>query len=148
MRRTIDLHLPAGPEAPAEARRALIDALRHDVPERAIEDLALLVTELVTNSVRHAGLEAGGDIALLVEADSRRVRAEVVDRGRGFRPRRFPADAPAQRGSGWGLYLLERLATRWGVFRQAPTVVWFEIDVDRPREAEDEEMRRSELAGV
>ena len=146
MRRTIDVRLPPQPEAPAEARRVLLEALRGELPESAIEDLALLVTELVTNSVRHAGLDGRGDILLLVEADARRVRAEVVDRGRGFRRRRVASDGPTDRGSGWGLYLLERLATRWGVVRRAPTVVWFEIDLERGRR--EPAMRRREPVGV
>jgi hypothetical protein len=34
---------------------------------------------------------------------------------------------------GWGLFLVEKLADRWGVARNSLTRVWFEIDLDRPR---------------
>lgn len=106
-----------------------VQAARHHVDELELEGEAgalvtLLVSELVTNSIRHAG---GGSIALAVQIDETKARVEVVDAGAGFAPP--PAPSPGeQRPSGWGLYLVERFADRWGVSDGGPTRVWFEVD--------------------
>jgi anti-sigma regulatory factor (Ser/Thr protein kinase) len=121
----VDLHLPVGPRA-ASAARSSLAALNGRIPERIFEDLRLLVTELVTNSVRHAGLEGDEPIRLRVDCRPDAIRVEVVDKGPGFEPA-VRAD-PEPEPSGWGLYLVERLADRWGVDSDGNTVVWFEID--------------------
>ena len=111
----------AEPQA-VQAARHRMDELELDGAVRSL--VALLVSELVTNSVRHAG---GSAIALAVEIDARRARVEVADAGGGFRPP--PAPVPGEaRPSGWGLYLVERFSDRWGVSREGHTRVWFEID--------------------
>jgi anti-sigma regulatory factor (Ser/Thr protein kinase) len=52
---------------------------------------------------------------------------EVTDRGKGFDPELVPP--PRRSGiGGWGLYLVDRLADRWGVDGDRATRVWFEID--------------------
>ena len=86
------------------------------------DDVALLVSELVTNSVRHAGARSGEPIGLHVAAWPRRVRVEVSDPGGGFAPREPRPRADG--ASGWGLYLVDRLADRWGA---ADGTVWFEM---------------------
>jgi serine/threonine-protein kinase RsbW len=113
------------PDSPAEARRALDDLADH-LPRRRLQDAQLLVSELVTNAIRHAGLEREDVITVVVEASDLALRIEVSDPGRGF-----DADGPdpdAGRASGWGLYLVRELSDRWGVERNAPTRVWFELD--------------------
>jgi hypothetical protein len=57
---------------------------------------------------------------------SRHVRVEVADKGNGFGGRPRPPD-PGRAG-GWGLYIVEKLASRWGVMEGGGTRVWFEID--------------------
>jgi anti-sigma regulatory factor (Ser/Thr protein kinase) len=119
---TIDLRLNGGPEAPSKARRAL-GKLRGDLDPPLMETMRLLVTELVSNSVKHAKAEA---VSLRVLVGRQAVLVEVTDHGPGFqhRPRRR-SDA---RDSGWGLFLVERLAHRWGVGKDGPsTRVWFEL---------------------
>lgn len=124
---TIDLHLSSGVEAPAAARHALAE-LSGTVPGGMLEDLRLLVSELVTNSVRHADQGPDGWIDLRVSAGGRAVRVEVSDPGPGLREPR-PASAPsADRVSGRGLYLVAQIADRWGADREGCTHVWFEID--------------------
>ena len=118
----IDVRLNGGPEAPSRARRAL-GRLRGDLDPPLMETMRLLVTELVTNSVKHASAEA---VSLRVLVGRQAVLVEVTDHGPGFqhRPRRR-SDA---RDSGWGLFLVERLAHRWGVGNEGPaTRVWFEL---------------------
>ena len=118
----ISLRLRGGPEAAARARRAL-SKLRADIDPPLMETLRLLVTELVSNSVRHARSET---VILKVLVGRTSVLTEVTDEGPGF----DPADAatPGTDDSGWGLFLVERLADRWGVHQDPDTTkVWFEL---------------------
>jgi anti-sigma regulatory factor (Ser/Thr protein kinase) len=118
----ISLRLRGGPEAAARARRAL-SKLRADIDPPLMETLRLLVTELVSNSVRHARSET---VILKVLVGRAAVLTEVTDEGPGFDP--TDAGTPGMDESGWGLFLVERLADRWGV-NQDPdaTRVWFEL---------------------
>jgi anti-sigma regulatory factor (Ser/Thr protein kinase) len=91
-------------------------------------DLLLLVSELVTNSIRHAGSGPTDSIDLVVNIDESRARVEVHDPGPGF-SFALRETHPKQR-SGWGFFLVEKVAQRWGVERQGESmVVWFEIDL-------------------
>ncbi len=123
--RPIDVELDAVPSAIADAREA-IDALAGSAPDTLVENTRLLVSELVTNSVRHAGLEARSRIGLRAEYDGRTLRVEVCDPGPGFEPKEQAITFYQQ--SGWGLYLVQQIADRWGVRRDGPTCVWFELD--------------------
>ncbi|HEU4978489.1 MAG TPA: ATP-binding protein [Solirubrobacteraceae bacterium] len=111
--------------APAAARRA-VERLAGTVPDDVLGDLRLLVSELITNSVKYGG---DGDVTLRVEGTDP-LRVEVVDRGAGFVP--VARSRPATEAGGWGLHLVEQLSDRWGVF-EGSTHVWFEIDVSRRR---------------
>ena len=122
----MDLELASSPDAAAAARMAL-DGLAERVPAGRMRDLRLLVSELVTNAVRHAGLRRDDRIRLVVAVRESDVRVEVHDPGRGF-TQRAPRPDPA-RTSGWGLYLVDELADRWGVEGAGRgTRVWFEFD--------------------
>ena len=107
------------------ARRALAD-VAEEISPRRLADARLLVSELVTNALRHAELGDADVITLVLEADERALRIEVRDPGPGFELAE-PAPDPA-RSSGWGLYLVRELADRWGVERGPATCVWFELD--------------------
>jgi anti-sigma regulatory factor (Ser/Thr protein kinase) len=127
---TVELELEGTPRAAAEARHAL-DRLAGTVPERRLRDVRLLVSELVTNAVRHAGLRAEDRICLLVQLREAVLRVEVHDPGTGFELR--PAQPDPSRASGWGLYLVEELSDRWGMEAGAGrrgTRIWFEFDPD------------------
>ena len=118
----ISLRLRGGPEAAARARRAL-SKLRADIDPPLMETLRLLVTELVSNSVRHARSET---VVLKVLVGRAAVLTEVTDEGPGFDP--ADAGSPGTEDSGWGLFLVERLADRWGVHQDPDfTRVWFEL---------------------
>jgi anti-sigma regulatory factor (Ser/Thr protein kinase) len=115
-----------GPLAPGDARHAL-DRLTGVVGTGRLEELRLLVSELVTNSVRHAGLTPGEWIEFRVDVSGALVRVEVADRGPGFVTAR---SVPSMyQDSGWGLYLVEQIADRWGVSNEGGTCVWFEVDL-------------------
>jgi anti-sigma regulatory factor (Ser/Thr protein kinase) len=120
-----EVELARDPDSPAEARRALGEVSDHLTPRR-LEDAQLLVSELVTNAIRHAGLHDQDQIKLIVVAGDRTLRIEVCDPGHGFEVTE-PNPDPT-RPSGWGLYLVRELSDRWGVDRSAQTRVWFELD--------------------
>ena len=121
----VQVELESGSTAAAEARMA-VGALEGRATRGVLDDARLLLSELVTNAVRHSGLGAGDTIGLEVSATSGLLRAEVTDGGRGFEP--APRTAPRLEAGGWGLHLVDRLADRWGVDRGATVRVWFEID--------------------
>ena len=121
------MRLGSGPDAAAEARRAIAE-LRADLDPPLMETLRLLVTELVTNTVRHTDCDS---LTLRVAIGKAAVLTEVVDRGP-----RFDADAALaaeqldDRGpdTGWGLFLVQRLARDWGVTEEKHSKrVWFEL---------------------
>ena len=120
-----ELALPRASEAPAEARQA-VDELYASFPGDRLGDVRLLVSELVTNAIRHAGLDEDDVISVIVQDSPAGVRVEVADSGTGFdwTGRESGAEEPG----GWGLFLVEQLADRWGVERGDRTCVWFELD--------------------
>ena len=109
-------------DAASDARRALT-RLRADVDPPLLETLRLLVTELIANSVKHTDAE---NVELKVLVGRNSVLTEVTDEGPGFEPVERTPDQ--DQASGWGLFLVDRLADRWGVKRDgAGTSVWFEL---------------------
>ncbi|HEX8647756.1 MAG TPA: ATP-binding protein, partial [Thermoleophilaceae bacterium] len=108
----IQVDLEPGPEAAAEARAAL-GVLDGRVEAGMLDDIRLLVSELVTNSVRHSGATRGASVRLTVASRGHSVRVEVIDAGRGFEPR--PRTKPHDEAGGWGLHLVQQIASRWGV---------------------------------
>jgi anti-sigma regulatory factor (Ser/Thr protein kinase) len=112
-------------ETPALARHELEGWLPPSLQENERGALRLLVSELVTNSIRHV---SGSDrpIELAVQIGARAIRVEVRDGGSGFEPGK-----PEPRGAdgGFGLFLVERMASRWGVDTRDGTRVWFELDL-------------------
>src|SRR4051812_13994435 len=119
----VNMRLAGGPDAAGMARRA-VARLEGELQEDTLDVIRLLVTELVTNSVRHAEAQAV-DIRVQVTADH--VRLEVTDRGPGFRFEEREADQSLE--GGWGLYLVDRLADRWGInHKGGASQVWAELD--------------------
>ena len=123
--RQISVEFDRGPTAVSAARSALMP-LDNRVDSGLMDDIRLLVSELVTNSVRHAEADRTGTVSLAVRLNPDRVRVEVSDAGSGFEPK--PREPGQSQSSGWGLYLVDRLADRWGVMRGNRTNVWFEMD--------------------
>jgi anti-sigma regulatory factor (Ser/Thr protein kinase) len=118
----LTMRLGSGPEAAASARSAL-SRLRADLDQPLVETLRLLVTELVTNSVRHT---AADSLTLSVAIGRSAVLTEVADTGPGFDPQ--CVENSGNEDTGWGLYLVERLADKWGVRHDGPSKrVWFEL---------------------
>jgi anti-sigma regulatory factor (Ser/Thr protein kinase) len=118
--------LNGGRSAGAAARRAVVEG-DGELPTAVRNDVLLLVTELVTNAVRHGGANDNGSLRVEVRRWPERVRVEVLDQGTDVtrvRPRLSRGES-----GGWGLVLVDRIAARWGVGRGASrTCVWFEIE--------------------
>jgi anti-sigma regulatory factor (Ser/Thr protein kinase) len=121
--RCVELVLPAVPTAPAEAR-AVVEAIGSDLPEPVLVDAKLLLTELVANVITHAARSIGPVIIRIKR--NHLVRVEVLDPGPMFNPDPRPPGTGA--GSGRGLYLVDTVATAWGVEPdEAGKKVWFEL---------------------
>src|SRR3954454_14198468 len=105
------MRLGSGPDAAAEARHAIAE-LRADLDPPLMETLRLLVTELVTNSVRHTDCDS---LTLRVAIGKAAVLTEVADDGPGFDAAGLGSEQPNGRGEdgGWGLFLVQRLARDW-----------------------------------
>jgi anti-sigma regulatory factor (Ser/Thr protein kinase) len=99
-----------------------VDRLAGEVDEEQLEVLRLLMSEMVSNSIRHA--EGSRSVDVRVWLARRSIRLEVEDRGPGFRP---PRAVPRATG-GWGLVIVDRLSRRWGVRSGPRTTVWLELD--------------------
>jgi anti-sigma regulatory factor (Ser/Thr protein kinase) len=120
---TINREFPSTPGSVSDARHAF-DGVGAELGDPIHMAVVLLVSELVTNSVRHSKV-AGGMIELLASISPDLVRVEVSDDGEGFDP--GPA-ADHESVSGRGLQLVQELADRWGRPTGLRTSVWFEID--------------------
>jgi anti-sigma regulatory factor (Ser/Thr protein kinase) len=117
----IELRLRPDARSPAEARHTL-EALRVSLDDPIVDDAALLVSEVVSNSVRHAGLGDSDAIEVRVRGGRSMLHVDVIDPGPGFEPEVRP-----RTDGGWGLWLLDQIATRWGVERGDRTRVWFDL---------------------
>jgi len=114
------LALPPTPDASRSARLALGDL---GIPEELAHTVTLLTSEIVGNSVRHADMAPRDRILLSASISGDHARIEVADTGAGFDPEvRHAAE-------GYGLRLLDQLASRWGSERgEHGSRVWFEVD--------------------
>jgi anti-sigma regulatory factor (Ser/Thr protein kinase) len=119
--------LRARPEAVADARRAVTGL---PLPQATRETLALIVSELVTNSIRHAGLRPGSAIDVQATRHDDRVRLSVHDGGQGFEVRPLDDRDPLA-GGGRGLRIVDALSETWGVdCAEDGCIVWCEVLTD------------------
>ena len=116
--------------AARQARRAVREEFADALPKRTLADVELLVSELATNSVRHAGCDESGEIAIEADVVHDRVRVRLSDTGQGFEVH-TPLPPATGAAGGYGLVLLERLSDRWGVQRENGFSVWFEVQRER-----------------
>jgi GAF domain-containing protein/anti-sigma regulatory factor (Ser/Thr protein kinase) len=122
--------LEPDPRSAATAREA-IERWGENLPDDLVHDLRLMVSELVTNSVRHADVAPEARIGLRMWPGPELVRVEVSDGGPGFVP--APRHAASRQEAGWGLHLVGLLSDRWGVDRDGSGRVWFEVDLENRR---------------
>jgi signal transduction histidine kinase len=117
VRETRTLQLPLDLPAVRTARRAVNEWL-DDAPEALRSSAALVATEMVSNAIRYGR----PPIRLELAREESRVRLVVRDDGGGEPKQRTPGAS-----GGWGLHIVERLATRWGA-AAGTTEVWAEIE--------------------
>jgi anti-sigma regulatory factor (Ser/Thr protein kinase) len=116
----LEITLDSQPGSVAQARRVtaqVIDGLH----EQTLEDVRLIVSELVTNAVKHG---PDGQVKLRLRREGKTIRGEVQDEGTSpFGLRRKVRLGP---DGGLGLRMVDSLSDRWGV--EAGTArVWFEL---------------------
>lgn len=122
MIRHFESELPRDVSAPGIARRLLADWLAPALGEVAIAKAALMVSELVTNAVRHGH----GTITLRADLSQARLHVEVADEGAGFQREARERDFEQIGVGGWGLSIIDAEAVRWGV-GEGTSRVWFEL---------------------
>jgi serine/threonine-protein kinase RsbW len=127
----LELSVPPSLSALEEVRRSF-DAFW--LPPEVRDDAQLLVTELVSNSIRHAALQADQRIRIWARWSGRRLKVVVRDRDQG-RPARVAGSIRPVPGaeSGWGLFIVNQLASRWGAIHDGGAGYWFELDASAPR---------------
>jgi anti-sigma regulatory factor (Ser/Thr protein kinase) len=110
------------------ARDALDDAIPPPALNGRSDDPRLAVTELVTNAVRHAGVEANAELIYLrIQADDDHVRVEVEQPTSASGVHIVQQPGTGQRPGGFGLRLVEASADEWGYEPGPPGRVWFEF---------------------
>lgn len=119
-----------GGDAPRRARTYVLEQLDGRIPAATASDAALIVSELVTNSVVHANVGNGGVVVLELTTLDDRIRVSVTDPGSLLEPRILPVDSTAP--SGLGLRLVSEMSCAWGVVRATGgrTRVWCDLMVD------------------
>ncbi len=111
----IALQIESGATAPRVARRQL-SAIEPALEPR-FGDVLLVVSELVSNSVRHSDSD---QIDVRVKADGDQIRVEVGDDGPGIH------HSEVSSGNGFGLEIVGRLANAWG-YGDGSSTVWAEL---------------------
>ena len=109
----------------AGAARQTMRSLEPYMSTETMQDLNLLVTELVSNSVKHASLMDDQGIEVDANPSGRAIRVEVTNPGGAQLANKLERATE----SGWGLLLVSKIASRWGVTTNGSTMIWFEIDL-------------------
>lgn len=124
--------LPANTHASRSAREAVV-FVAEDIPPQELHTAELLVSELVSNSVRHGPHGLRATVELLVRVTRNLLRIEVADRSRTPAQLKTPSDQ-----GGYGLALVDALASRWDAGAQdGRNVTWFELDLPAPGRAHE-----------
>jgi anti-sigma regulatory factor (Ser/Thr protein kinase) len=130
--RRLELRIRAAPKEVSHVRKALGDL---GLPLPLQDDACLLVSELVTNSIQHSGLSPHDRVRIRADWSGTRLRVDVYDRASAI-PQGVAGSIrpPPGAESGWGLYLVDRVASRWGT---VPGRHWFELELQgtQPRSA-------------
>jgi anti-sigma regulatory factor (Ser/Thr protein kinase) len=116
----VSRRLPSVPES-VRVARSLADSIAHQADPERVDDLRLIISELATNVVQHAGSDS---LEVRLEADGGRARVEIIDRGPGFTS--VPPGDPAE-PRGRGLPIVRAIADAWGVETNDETIVWAEV---------------------
>ena len=129
------------PWAPAELRRTLpantlsarmsrdaVAFVAEGIPQPQFDIALLLVSELVTNSIRHGPRDPNATVEIVVSVERERLRVEVVDGSPSPARRKPPTDE-----GGYGLALVAAMSSRWGAaLDDGSNTTWFELDLAPP----------------
>jgi anti-sigma regulatory factor (Ser/Thr protein kinase) len=131
--RRLDIRVSATPEEVSEVR-VVLGSL--GLPVDMLADARLLVTELLSNSIRHSGLRSDEHIRITAGWSGRTLLVTVHDRSRSSPPSPLAGSIRPSPGaeSGWGLYLVDRIASRWGTILSEGDGYWFELELKREPE--------------
>jgi len=123
----VEVSLPLDDQAPGTARSVVTRCLDERVEPSALASAQLLVTELVSNSLRHSGFGDGDVVVVSVELTLESFRVGVLDPGSDAAIAVRPADMES--GGGFGLNLVRMLSERWGVeyLGSGGTQVWAQL---------------------
>ena len=124
------LNLPLDTSAARAARAAATSHLAGKVSPRRLSDVAVVVSELVSNALEHGR----GQVVFRLRFEEGTVYGEVIDQGGGFE-HEIRARGPGE-VRGRGLFMVAALTNRWGI-HEGTTHVWFEFaagadDSERP----------------
>jgi len=119
----VEVEVRCDRSAPYAVRRVLskLDSLG-----RVLGDLLLIASELVSNAVLYSGCSTDDVITVRLERAENHVRLSVCDPGVSGRSAAV-AVAEQRSSGGFGLWLVERLARRWGTERAEGYRVWAEV---------------------
>jgi len=119
-------HLDSEPASVPAARRLACDFAADYLDDRQFKAFELVVTEVVSNAVRHGGAP-GDQIRMAMTPKDGFMCVQVTDAGPGLVPK--PGALEADDEGGFGLFIVEHLTRRWGVTREnSETRVWFELN--------------------
>jgi anti-sigma regulatory factor (Ser/Thr protein kinase) len=131
MRSAVSMALPHAATSVRSARRQIAaDLLRRGVPRSIIEDAVLVVSEIVSNALKHARPRGSGRVEVTWDVRDGAVEIQVADGGGPTQPQ---VSAPSLSAlGGRGLSIVAALAGAWGVRQdQAGTVVWARLPLAR-----------------
>jgi anti-sigma regulatory factor (Ser/Thr protein kinase) len=120
----LEFEINGGSQAPSVARQ-VVQGLGGQLDARRLNEVRLLVTELVTNSVRHGGISSETTMTVSLELSETTLYVAVSNPGAAFEPPEQEKDG--EREGGRGLAILDRLADRWGIDDVHEARVWFEV---------------------
>jgi anti-sigma regulatory factor (Ser/Thr protein kinase) len=122
----ISLSVPASGDGPRIARNAVLARLDGSVTDQTAHDIALLISELVTNSVVHSDLRTEDTVLVELAVVDDRLTITVSDHGSDLLPHLLPWDPTTPHGL--GLHLVDAISANWGVRNSAgATQVWCEL---------------------
>jgi anti-sigma regulatory factor (Ser/Thr protein kinase) len=129
------IRAPWGPSTVTRVRHAVVTDLRaRDLAEQTIDEAEIVVSELMTNAIRHARPLADGCLRVRWKVRGEVVELEVTDGGGDTAP--VPAPAAVWVSSGRGLRIIRSLAHEWGVGEdKGGQTVWAAVGGPRRRRA-------------
>jgi two-component sensor histidine kinase len=126
----------------ADARHRLAeDLLRWHVRRSTVDDAVLVLSELISNAIKHARPLASGKIAVSWVVGGEVVRIAVTDGGSNTRP--IPVHSSVSALGGRGLSIVSAVAREWGIEEGTPeTTVWAVLRLTGRRTPASRRLRR------